>query len=271
MARTLTGRNKRSEQRLQELLLLRLTQQFERRLAREIARAMRAAAKALTDGRVSPADQIREKHQARIARLLELLYGASMQSMAEHMTGTQRSWSGAIEAKQLDDVEPETISQRLMRVWMLTTGAKKITQITQTTMEDVRGAINRGIRDGLSEREIGKLIRKQAPTKSASRARVIARTEVHSASQEAAQSVAEETGLVMSREWVSSNGERTRSISNGARFDHQAADGQVVGMNEPFTIEGVRGNEQIMYPGDPAGSAGNIINCRCAVVFVLAE
>jgi len=60
---------------------------------------------------------------------------------------------------------------------------------------------------------------------------------------------------------VSSQGERTRTIADGAQFDHLAADGQRVGMNEPFVIEGVNGDEELRYPGDPMGSAGNVINC----------
>lgn len=258
---TLTGRSRRAEQRLQELMLARMSQQFERRLSREIARAMKEAASSLNP------DAIGAKHERRVARLLESVWRASMQAMAEHMTGTQRSWRGKIETKNLDEVEPTEVTDRLMQSWMNTIGAQKITQITQTTQQDVRGIISRGIRDGLSERDIGKLIRDTAPTKSASRAQTIARTEVHAASQASAQSVAEAANLNMVRVWVSSKGERTRTIADGAQFDHLAADGQRVGMNERFVIRGVNGNEELRYPGDPSGSAANVINCRCAVVF----
>ncbi len=34
-------------------------------------------------------------------------------------------------------------------------------------------------------------------------------------------------------------------------------------MDEAFDV----GGEQLMYPGDPAGSAGNICNCRCTVIY----
>ena len=34
-------------------------------------------------------------------------------------------------------------------------------------------------------------------------------------------------------------------------------------MDEPFEVDG----EQLMYPGDPAGSAGNIINCQCIEIM----
>ncbi len=51
------------------------------------------------------------------------------------------------------------------------------------------------------------------------------------------------------------------------REDHAEADGQEVGMDEPFDV----GGEQLMYPGDPAGSAGNVINCRCTVIYTSVQ
>jgi len=38
-----------------------------------------------------------------------------------------------------------------------------------------------------------------------------------------------------------------------------AMDGVRVPLNENFNVDG----EMLEYPGDPSGSAGNIINCRC--------
>lgn len=43
------------------------------------------------------------------------------------------------------------------------------------------------------------------------------------------------------------------------RTDHQDADGQEVGLGEAFTV----GGEDLMFPGDPAGSDENTMNCRC--------
>jgi uncharacterized protein with gpF-like domain len=55
------------------------------------------------------------------------------------------------------------------------------------------------------------------------------------------------------KEWVSQGDNRVRDA-------HLSADGQVVAVNQPFIVKG----ERLMYPGDPAGSPGNIINCRCS-------
>jgi uncharacterized protein with gpF-like domain len=97
-------------------------------------------------------------------------------------------------------------------------------------------------------------VRAQVPAFSRQRAALIARTETHGAANFGAQEAAKETGLQLRKEWVSASDERTRD-------SHRRADGQVVGMDEPFRIGGAR----LMYPGDPDGPADETINCRCAV------
>ena len=52
--------------------------------------------------------------------------------------------------------------------------------------------------------------------------------------------------------WDSESGRRTRPA-------HLEADGQKVPIDQPFIV----GGEALMYPGDPAGSAANTIQCRC--------
>ena len=62
-------------------------------------------------------------------------------------------------------------------------------------------------------------------------------------------------GIEMEREWVSALDARTRP-------EHAEADGQVVGVDEPFTV----GGEKLMFPGDRSGSGWNIYNCRCTQI-----
>lgn len=61
-------------------------------------------------------------------------------------------------------------------------------------------------------------------------------------------------GYEIVKEWVAVVDSRTRDA-------HKKADGQRVPINEPFIVNG----EKLMYPGDPNGSAENIINCRCTM------
>lgn len=100
-------------------------------------------------------------------------------------------------------------------------------------------------------------------TSSESRARTVARTTVvgsaNGATHDAYESVQETVGPLM-KEWIATDDERTRET-------HWDADGQTVGYDEPFVV----GADLLDYPGDPAGSAEEVINCRCAVAYHEAE
>jgi len=41
-----------------------------------------------------------------------------------------------------------------------------------------------------------------------------------------------------------------------------------VGFNELFIVPSTKTIDAMSFPGDPNGSAGNVCNCRCTVVFV---
>jgi len=56
--------------------------------------------------------------------------------------------------------------------------------------------------------------------------------------------------------------------SERSREDHREIDGQTVGLHERFILPD---GEELYYPGDPAGSAGAIINCRCVAVHLVRD
>jgi uncharacterized protein with gpF-like domain len=60
----------------------------------------------------------------------------------------------------------------------------------------------------------------------------------------------------VTKQWVAVGDSVTRDA-------HLEADGQVVPVDTAFIVMG----ESLMYPGDSAGSPGNIINCRCSSVI----
>ncbi|MBU5356135.1 phage head morphogenesis protein [Paenibacillus barcinonensis] len=64
--------------------------------------------------------------------------------------------------------------------------------------------------------------------------------------------------IAKGKKWRSAAGTRTRKT-------HRKANGQVVDLDKPFKV----GKSKLMYPGDPAGSPEEIINCRCAMQLVL--
>jgi SPP1 gp7 family putative phage head morphogenesis protein len=66
-----------------------------------------------------------------------------------------------------------------------------------------------------------------------------------------------QSGLVKKKRWRAANNKRTRK-------DHREANGQMVDIDKPFVV----GGEKLMYPGDPAGSAKQIVKCRCTMQAV---
>lgn len=94
------------------------------------------------------------------------------------------------------------------------------------------------------------------------RATVVARTEAQSAVNAGALAGAGQqeidTGRRMVKVWQATVSQPTRT-----RPAHLAADGQAVPLQAPFMV----GGEPLQFPGDPKGSAGNVIQCRCDLTF----
>ena len=63
--------------------------------------------------------------------------------------------------------------------------------------------------------------------------------------------------VVAGQEWIATADSRTRE-------SHVELDGEVVGINEPFS-------NGLDYPGDPAGDAAETINCRCTIGFLTPD
>lgn len=92
------------------------------------------------------------------------------------------------------------------------------------------------------------------------RATVIARTETNRFFQAgqlaSAQRVQEGRGIRIRKRW---NDEDDGNV----RRSHRNVDNQLRQLRQPFDV----GTSMLQYPGDPAGAAGEVINCRCDLTF----
>jgi SPP1 gp7 family putative phage head morphogenesis protein len=118
----------------------------------------------------------------------------------------------------------------------------------------ITGEISRGLSSGQMYGEISRNIASWAriPKNNAMR---IARTEAHRIQCKAtadAQFRAKEKGADVVKQWDASLDKRTRD-------SHVQVDGEIRELDERFS-NGLR------YPGDPSGGAGEVINCRCALL-----
>lgn len=133
--------------------------------------------------------------------------------------------------------------------------------------KDLDRIVTDGIKQGLSETEIKAQLRAElTPGHAAYDERLttvserIGRTEAIAAfnagDQGGHQDVAAESGVRLTKRWLSSHDSKVRET-------HVIADGQQVAADQHFLV----GGERAMYPGDPALSAAEAVNCRCTAVY----
>lgn len=251
--RRLTDADPRREQRRQSNLLDKLERRFRARFRSEIARAMRD----ITDRYEVTGDVMPPRdHRENVERLFEDMAFASVTTFAGRVVDQGKAL-GMIETK-------ESFTERFRRFALSYVQReavrRKITSITETTRERIISEVDKGYRAGLGVAEIARSIRDSVPTISTLRGAIIARTETHGAANFGADVAAKETGLPLRREWIAAADERTRQ-------SHREADGQVVDMEQAFDV----GGALLMYPGDPDGPPGEVVNCRCAVSHIVQE
>ncbi|MCF8009634.1 MAG: phage head morphogenesis protein [Halanaerobiales bacterium] len=132
--------------------------------------------------------------------------------------------------------------------------------VNETTWEGLKGSLIEGVREGESIPDLENRVTDIFDGAKANRSEMIARTEVNGSANLGAYEGYRQTGVVERKTWLSALDERTRPA-------HRQAHNQTVDMDKNFTVK----NESLEYPGDPSGSASNIINCRCTLLPVTEE
>jgi hypothetical protein len=147
-------------------------------------------------------------------------------------------------------------AQRYVRTY----GAAKIKNISDTTRLKIQKVIEVSLAEGLGVTDVQRrIIDKTGGQIARRRARTIAQTEVHAAACAGSQTAIDSLQRPYRKEWIAAlQPGRTRPW-------HMEANGQVVGGHEQFLVDG----EGLRHPGDPMGSARNIINCRCVVGYLI--
>jgi uncharacterized protein with gpF-like domain len=125
--------------------------------------------------------------------------------------------------------------------------------------------INDGIDKGLGEDEIVRNLRESNLTNA--RARLITRTETGRAMNTGAMLSAATSKVIMDKVWISAQDNRTRRLPRD-NYDHLHMKGKQVPYDGVFIVPSTQSIDLMSYPGDSAGSAGNVCNCRCTVAFV---
>lgn len=246
-----TRAQRRAIAREQMRLIAAAEASLERRLAKEISRAVHAAA-------ANYPDWSRGMGQHREA-LFRILWSATSET---GVTCASRARTSFKSDHLLPEVKLDTSEELNARVvkWAKKRAGTKVVDISKTTERRIRKVVTEGLDSGSSPAEIAREMADKVNGMTRARARTIARTEAHTAGMTGEYMAMEETvvdlGLEVNKVWVASEDDRTRD-------SHSAADGQTTGLNEPFLV----GESELMYPGDPDGPPEEVINCRCTVVY----
>ncbi|TVR42798.1 MAG: hypothetical protein EA392_00025 [Cryomorphaceae bacterium] len=153
---------------------------------------------------------------------------------------------------------------RHMRDFVIGRCGLKIQQSTRTLFADIervtRQVIQAGIDEGWGPAKVAQEIMKQQAGIDRFRAMRIARTEVVGASNEGSY-----TG-------AGAFSDKTRKIWVAALMDtrdsHEAMHETRAEYSEAFRVpRETGGSDEMQYPGDPSGSAENVINCRCGITY----
>jgi HK97 family phage portal protein len=136
----------------------------------------------------------------------------------------------------------------------------KLQKVNMHTTAMVKNVVEKGISEGKTVAQIASDIRKN-PIFSGTRAMNIARTETAGAVSQGRLEGFQTLG-VPKKAWLSAR-------SGEVRKSHVIADATYtknpIPVNEPFKV----GNSRMMHPGDPAGAAEEVVNCRCCVLPVV--
>jgi hypothetical protein len=255
MTQRINDKDRQREQRRQERLIGLLERRFGRLFRAEINRASVEMLKSFKATGSAPAQP--RNHTQSITAIYKALALVSIEVFGERILDQGKALGLIVETK----LGFSEFFERIATEYIQSEGIRKrITSVSETTRTQIVNQIIAGQAEGLGVAQISRDISKALPAITRIRANLIARTETHGAANVGADQAARATGLVLQKEWVSANSERTRPA-------HSAADGQVRDMDMAFNV----GGERLMYPGDPNGSSGNIINCRCAVSHIVKD
>ena len=140
-------------------------------------------------------------------------------------------------------------------------GAQRVTLVSGTAKQTLIKVTQNLLTDpdfmSVGNIEKGRILRNQFNRYSKYQAERLVRTEATNAANFATMESATTIfpGAQMQKEWIASFDDRTRSSHS------EAGASDPVDYNQPFMV----GGSFMMYPGDPAGPAAEVVNCRCSV------
>lgn len=213
-------------------------------------------------------------HQAELAIPFNAAMRPCWLRSAEAGIHFEADWAGAVKPQsyvpvQLQhelpsiDVEMSAFLQKSVKDWLKNRTDGVWSEVAKTIHNRLESTLKRGLRDGLTLKEMTAQIQGTIKGIEEYQAKRIARTETTGGMNFGGH--AERTDLgIEHKEWVSTIDARTRGVKRSDRYDHISSNGEIVANKDPFIVSG----QKLTYPADGSlgARAGNICNCRCCAV-----
>ena len=184
-------------------------------------------------------------------RFLDLLIGSVRKILEEGMiAGMLRAGIGELTQEQLEarNVQMDIVARQVARSEL----------VNDTTERELVEMLTRMIEENATQQEMQRAMREKFEGYRSYRVDRITNTVVVGAFEAGTLMSWQEAGIE-SKGWLDGKDARVRPT-------HVAARGQIVPLEAPFEV----GGASLMHPGDPNGPVGEIINCRCTMVPVVA-
>lgn len=164
-----------------------------------------------------------------------------------------------------DPIGEGTVAELMMK-----NARNQLVNIGDDLWSEARDSLTEGLQEGESIPDLTSRVM-DAVEVAQPRAEVIARTEILRASNAGSIETMRASELVAAKTWLATPDARTRP-------SHRAADGQTVPIDEPFILGGdgdaeggVAAGVALDHPGDPLGPPGETIQCRCTMLYEVAD
>ena len=184
-------------------------------------------------------------------RFLDLLIGSVRNILKEGMlAGMLRAGIGELTEEQLEarNVQLDIVARQVARSEL----------VNDTTERELVEMLIRMIEENATQQDMQRAMREKFEGYRNYRVDRITNTVVVGAFESGTLMSWQEAGIE-SKGWLDGKDARVRPT-------HVAARGQIVPLESPFEV----GGSTLMHPGDPNGPVGEIINCRCTMVPVVA-
>lgn len=216
-----------------------------------------AVAAAFKSGDTKQAIAAIDKHKKEWHRWLKATWQGIIEEVGKETFSNLKAGAMGYETKEEAEEEVEDFFnpwESTIQGYIEASAAEKVTWVSNTSKEEIRGIINTLRAENATLDEIAKAINEKYTDFSRYRSYRIARTEVVGASNYASIKSAEQSEVVTFKEWVSSHDDRVRE-------SHENVHGEVVPLKEKF-------KNGLQFPADySANKPAETIQCRCTIAY----